>query len=124
MHKKTTNKVFPAASIAPLYSSQLENRRYVAFEMIAEKQIQVQLAAKAVQNAFLQYVGKLQYAQAQLQYLSPLATSTGGIFRVNGKYDHYLRASFCMVDEIEKTKVIIRSMLSTGILDKAKKIIQ
>ena len=123
--QKNTDKKVLLASMAALYPSQLEKRRYVAFEVLAEQQIQINLAAKAVKDAFLQYVGKLQYAQAQLQYLSPLSvsnsTSCAGIFRANNGFDNYLRASFCMVDEIEKTKVIIRSMLSTGILDKAKR---
>jgi RNase P/RNase MRP subunit POP5 len=112
----------------PLYPTQLEKRRYVVFEMLAEQncdgsKISIMSAAKAINDTLLYYCGKVQYAKTQLQYLPQLSTATAEVFRVNNGYEQYLRASFCMIDEIEKTKVIIRSALSTGILDKAKKCI-
>ena len=66
------------------------------------------------------YIGKIHIAQSNIQLITH--KDNKGIIRINNIYDHHLRAAFCMLEEVENKKIIVRSLLSTGILEKAKKV--
>ncbi len=130
MKKTVQNKQNKTNKIAALYPSMREKKRYVVFEVISDHNsnnhpVSMQKVYVAIKSGLQKYLGTLHYAQAQVMFLPQLSSQNNGtikgVIRIDHAYDHQLRACFCLIDEIEKTKVIIRSILSTGVIDKAKK---
>ena len=51
--------------------------------------------------------------------LYSFSTQTG-VVRVNSKYDAHLKASFALINKINKSNVIVRSIKSSGMINKIK----
>lgn len=102
----------------PLLPSLKEKKRYVVFEIISEEKIS-SVPEKEIKEAFMQLFGEIGLGNAGLIFLRNKYSGTKGIIKVNNKCVDQLKASFCMVKNIGKNKVIIKSVGVSGTLKKA-----
>ncbi len=93
-----------------------EKKRYLVFEVISKNSPKD--IVRRLTDAFISFVGVLGQGAAGLQVLTYDDKTQKGIIRVNNKYTDHLRASLALA-EIENT--IIRSVFTSGMLNKAQK---
>jgi ribonuclease P/MRP protein subunit POP5 len=96
--------------------TQREKKRYVAFEVIADRDVPAQEAARAISGAVERYIGAKGAADAGIMVLTKRydQAKRRGIVRVSHKMVDNLRASLCFTQGI-----VIRSIGASGTLKKA-----
>lgn len=93
-----------------------ERKRYLAFEVIAEKELSWESIRKAVTLAIKSYIGLDGMASAGIQFVKN--NQNKGILRMNHMYLNKIRASLLFIREIDNQQVIVRSVRASGILNK------
>jgi len=98
-----------------------EKKRYLAFEVITDARPGFTSIRKSVQSSLLRYAGTKGASDAGAQLLRERYDENNlrGIIRVNHKQLDLLKASMCLIDNIDKKPAIIRSIGASGILKKA-----
>jgi len=105
--------------IKPLRPTMREKKRYLAFEILAEKAVPGQDAFKAIIKALQQFLGDYGMAGAGIIILKDKYKKNKGLLRVNHRFVDHARAALAIITEIEKTSVVVRSIGTSGILKKA-----
>ncbi|MBD3259682.1 hypothetical protein GF371_03570 [Candidatus Woesearchaeota archaeon] len=108
--------------IKPLIPSLLPRKRYIAFEILSEKQItDFKAINQAILASFNRFAGDYGAAQAQ-----PIIVKNKwdpavqkGIICINHKWTDHMKASLALVKEIKNKKVTIRSLIVSGMINKA-----
>lgn len=116
------NFVMKKNKMAPLKPSLREKKRYVAFEIISEKPLlDFKKVSASIWQSILSYLGSYGAANAGVWILSDKYNpeTQRGLLRVNRKEVEKLKGSFVFIDNIDGTKVIVRSLGVSGILKKA-----
>ncbi len=93
-----------------------DRKRYLAFEVLAEKPLSWESMRKAVTLAVKNYIGLEGMANAGLQFVKN--NKNKGIVRMNHDYLNKVRASLLFIREIDNQKVIVKSIRASGILNK------
>jgi len=109
--------------LKPFLPSMREKKRYIKFKVDSEARISSFSHIKAAIEASMQsFVGELGLSYSGLDFLDKLYDSKNqtGVTKVNHKYCGHLRASFALIDKINKQKVIVRSLRSSGMLGRLK----
>jgi len=106
-----------------LLPSLKEKKRYIAFEVKAEKRITEKEAKEHLKMAVKDYIGELGLARAGLMFTNDWENSKG-IARVSNKETDNVKAAFATLREINGQKAMVRSLRVSGVLAKARKIIQ
>jgi len=99
-----------------------ERKRYLAFEIISEQPIQdFQAVSRAIWQTALGFLGELGCAEAGIIIMADKynAEKQRGLIRVNNKSLDKVRATLALVDQIDKQKVIVRSVGASGMIKKA-----
>lgn len=99
-----------------------EKKRYLAYEVIAEQQIDAVVIERAVYEELKGLLGFLGMAKAGIQMLG--VKSMKGVLRVSRGYLDEVRTGLMMIAEIGKQQVIVRSLNVSGMLKKAQKVTQ
>lgn len=108
----------------PLLPSLKERKRYLAFEVISNKQISTfKIVSRSVWDGVLNYIGTKGSARAGAWLLHDKWKKNKGIIRVNNKYVDDLKASLTLIKKIDNQDVIVRSLGVSGMLNKAEKYI-
>jgi ribonuclease P/MRP protein subunit POP5 len=99
-----------------------EKKRYLAFEIISEKNISNSSASKALNQAFIEYVGFDGYSEGGFLFLNELYNSEKktGIIRISSNKLDKLKSSLVFLKKINGENVIIKTKISSGIIKKAK----
>lgn len=107
----------------PLLPSLKEKKRYLVFEVIAQKKLTFNDVAKAVQDSLHNYIGLLGTSQAGMQILPEKwhPHHQRGLIRINHKFVDHLKASLALIKKIKNQKVILRSIGVSGIIKKTQK---
>ncbi len=106
--------------IKPILPSLRERKRYLAFEILSNRQIkEFKLVSDAISSSMLRFIGELGMADAGLLFLDDKFKDQKGIIRVNHRYVDELKSALAMVEEIDNQKVLLRSLGLSGILKKA-----
>ncbi len=105
----------------PLKPSLREKKRYLRFQVKAARKFSFEAVSTSVEAELQSLIGKLGAAKAGL---TPVAnkwnhSSQEGIFRVNRGYLDHLRATFSLMNSINNTQIIIRSVKASGMINKA-----
>ncbi len=103
----------------PLLPSLKEKKRYLVFEVLSEttpSRIDIQ---KAIAIGIKDFIGMLGMAKAGILFLET-EKPTHGIIRVTTKYVDAVKAAFCLLRNINKSPVIVRSVGLSGTLQKAR----
>ena len=106
--------------LKPILPSLREKKRYVAFEITSKASITQFQAKKAITEKMQEFIGTLGMANAGLQFL-PDWENNKGIYRVNTKYVSHSKACLALMKTINSQKVIVKSLGTTGVINKVRK---
>ncbi|MBI4141608.1 ribonuclease P protein component 2 [Candidatus Woesearchaeota archaeon] len=109
--------------IKPLLPALREKKRYVAFEVLLSKRNSFQEVSKALSSAFLFFLGELELAKAGIIMIANTfnVNAQKGVIRVNNKYVDHVKAALTFVKFVNQEPVIVRSLIVSGVLNKALK---
>lgn len=110
------------AKLKSLMPSLKEKKRFIVFEIISNNQIKdFKKVYQAIWQKSNEFLGKFETAKAGLWLLGDKWSEKKqkGILKINNKYVDKVKAVFTMITDIEKQKIIIRSIGVSGILNKA-----
>ena len=105
--------------LKPLLPSLKEKKRYLSFEILADKQF----SADAVSNAFLsstsELLGTLESGKAGIMFFKDKFHNNTGIIKTNHKYVDKVRTAMTLIPSIEKHQALFRTRVVSGTLKKA-----
>ncbi len=109
--------------IKPILPSLREKKRYLVYEVIANKKFPAEEIEKSIKDSYLGAFGELNLGKAALIFLNKgfNKEKQRGIIKVSNKCLENLRYSMALVKKIKNSKVIIRSVGCSGILNKTRK---
>ena len=108
--------------LKPVMPSLRERKRYLAFEVLSTTKVDVHAVAKAVWHAVLAFVGELGAAELGLIVLTDNynPNKQRGVVRVSHIGIDRLKASLTFITSIEGHPASVRSLITSGNLNKAK----
>ena len=109
-------------TIKPLLPSLKEKKRYVVFEILSSKDIELEDANIAIKSQYKELFGEIDLGFAGLRKIKDQykKKEKKGIMWINHKYVDKLRYSMSFIEKIGNKKVIVRTIGSSGIIKKAK----
>ncbi|MEK6868122.1 MAG: Rpp14/Pop5 family protein [Nanoarchaeota archaeon] len=110
------------AQMKPLMPTLRERKRYLAFEVLAKKECSWNAVKQAVRAVLQKYVGIDGAAKAGVLFVKN--NKNKAVLRVAHTSLNTVRAAFVFITEIEKQKVIVKSIGASGMLHKAVKYIE
>jgi|SRR3989344_5806340 len=102
----------------PILPSLRENNRYIKFQINAERKFDAKDIEKSLKEEFLTFLGSLELAKSSLKLIS--LNKNMGLIKVNAKYLNKVRAMFTMIEKINNEKASIKSLKTSGLLNKLK----
>jgi ribonuclease P/MRP protein subunit POP5 len=106
-------------TIKAMAPSMREKKRYIAFEVVAEKPVTREAVAKELRETMNSLIGSLGMAKAGLIFL-PDWGNNKGILKVSHRHTDVAKAAMALVKQINGNSVIIRSIGISGILKKSR----
>lgn len=103
--------------LRPLLPSLREKKRYIAFEVHTEGNIDLDHAQKSIEQSMKELLGDLGVARAGVLFLRDWKQNRG-IIKVNTHCVDEIKASFALVEDIAGKKAIIKSIGVSGALEK------
>ena len=109
--------------IKPILPSLREKKRYLVYEVIANKKFIANDIEDAIKKSYLSAFGELNLGKAGLIFLNKKIDNEKqkGIVRANNKEVENIRYSLALIKKIKNSKVILRSIGCSGILNKTNK---
>ncbi len=110
--------------LKPLLPSLREKKRYLAFEVLSKGKItDFDAVSNTILDTSTEFLGQLGMSKAGIMILKDKYNkdSQRGLIRVNHKNVDNLKAALTMVDNIDNSEVIVKSIGVSGILKKAEK---
>ena len=95
-----------------------ESNRYIVFEVISKKQLNIQEVKKSLEEQILAFLGTLELAKSSFRLIN--FKKNKGIIKINRKYLSKIKAALTLINNMEKEKITIKSRYVSGILKKAK----
>lgn len=105
--------------IKPVLPSLREKKRYIVFEIKAEKPLRFEEVEKELKQKMLQFLGELGYAKAGV-IMMDYWENNQGIVRTDTKNVDNVKTALALVKNIGDSEVIIKTIGVSGILKKAK----
>lgn len=104
-----------------LLPSLKEQNRYVEFEVVSDQKVTYELVKEALERSFRAFLGTLYYARADPRIIKNKwdQNSQRGVFKVNSRYLDHAKASLMLVRKINNRNVCVKSVNTSGILNKA-----
>lgn len=118
---KHKNKVKPA--ITRLKPSERDKERYVAYEIVSAVPIGWG-ADKALIKEINTLLGVFMAPKAKLASMKYNMEKQRGIIRIHRKFVEYLRSCFAVTKHIGSQEVMVKTLKTSGMIDKVKKYIQ
>jgi RNase P/RNase MRP subunit POP5 len=118
---KQKNKVKPAT--ARLKPSERDKERYVAYEIVSAIPIGWG-ADKALVNEINTLLGVFMAPKAKLTSMKYNPEKQRGIIRIHRKFVEYLRSCFAVTKHIGTHEVMVKTLKTSGMIDKVKKYLQ
>ncbi len=112
----------PMKKIKAVMPSLREKKRYLAFEIVSKQKISgFKRVRDAISDGVKEYLGARGSSLAGVIVLHEKfdERKQRGLVRVGHNYMDHLRASFCLIDRIAGTDVVVRSLGASGVLRKA-----
>ena len=107
------------SKIKPILPSLREKKRYIVFEVVANKKFNFNTVAEKIQEQNLKFLGELGCAKAGAFILDTYKNNKG-IIRVNNKYVDEVKSALTLIEDIDNQKVIVKTIYVSGLLRKAK----
>tara|TARA_Y100000310_G_scaffold345665_1_gene467967 strand:- start:22569 stop:22907 length:339 start_codon:yes stop_codon:yes gene_type:complete len=109
--------------IKPILPSLREKKRYIVYEMISDKKFKFKEAKETMDRVILKFLGELGYSKAGIIHLDNFKNNKG-IIRVNHKEVDNVKTSLMLIEKINNHKVLVKTNLVTGLLNKAKNMVE
>ena len=106
-----------------LLPSLRERKRYIVFEVISKKSIQLQDLSKSIYKSLLQLFGETGAAKTGMLFIKDKYKNNKGIIRTNHKQVNKVKSALSMIQDINHIPVILRTKGTSGILKKTQKFI-
>lgn len=106
--------------LKPLLPTLREKKRYIAFEVQAEKRVPLDQVMSCVENTLKKFLGDLGMARAGVHFLKDWKNQRG-ILKTNTKHVDEVKAALALVQEIAGGKAIVRSLAVSGTVDKIRR---
>jgi ribonuclease P/MRP protein subunit POP5 len=103
----------------PLLPTLRTKKRYVVYEVLADKELEPKKVVDAIFASFRECFGIFGLGKAELKDMR-IYNKNKGILKVSHKYVDELRTALAMVKDIDKLQVILHTVGTSGILKKAK----
>ena len=94
-----------------------ERKRYLAFEVLAEKEVQWNSMKRAITAAVKEYVGITGLAETGLLFVKN--NQNKGLLRTSHTMLNKVKAAMVFITHIDNQKVIVKSIAASGMLNKA-----
>jgi ribonuclease P/MRP protein subunit POP5 len=110
----------------PMLSSMREKKRYLAFEIISEQEINdPKPIIESLNRAIIELIGSIEAGKAGILVIAEKynAAKKKGLVKVNNKYMDKARAAFVLMKKINDHDVIVRSLGASGMICKAEEYI-
>lgn len=109
--------------IKPLIPTLREKKRYISFEIISRQNFDFSSVKKAIFDEYKKLFGEKGFCDAGLIMLSNkyFEDKKSGIIRVSHKKTESLRVTLASILKINGHDVIIKSIITSGMLNKAEK---
>jgi len=104
-----------------LLSSLKEKKRYIAFEIDSECGFAKEDIIKAVDTSCRKFMGEYGYGSAGFMVVDNTIGEKNGVVKVNSRYVDLAKASLMMISEINNSKVIFKSVKTSGSIMKVKR---
>jgi ribonuclease P/MRP protein subunit POP5 len=103
-----------------------ERKRYVVFEVISSRKVSLPEMKNTVNGALHTFLGTLGNAKAAPILLPERWNSVKQRFivKVNNKYVDELKVAMMFIKKIKNTNVIVRSILTTSTIKKARQFVE
>jgi ribonuclease P/MRP protein subunit POP5 len=115
--------LIPIKKIKALLPSLREKKRYVAFEVISQSELESNSVKQEIDESCISYLGELNYGKSGIMFLSDKYKNNKGILRVEVKHVNDIKSCLALTKKIKNNDVIVRSLGTSGILNKAEKFI-
>lgn len=96
-----------------------QKKRYILFEIQAEKQFIVSEVEELVQFALHDFLGQLGLAKASPLFLKERYQDNHFVLKVNHRYVDEVKGAIVLIKKIKNTPIILRSITTSGTLKKA-----
>ena len=106
--------------LKPVLPTLREKKRYLSFKIYSKDKIAYNILKNSIKSSMLRHVGELGTSEAGLIFMDKLydpKTQTG-VVRVANKYVDHLKLSLALIDKINKSDVIVRSIKTSGMINK------
>jgi ribonuclease P/MRP protein subunit POP5 len=105
--------------LKPILPSLKEKKRYLSFEIVADKSLPVEHVAKAVSESTLQFLGTLEAGKAGIMFFSDKYSHNTGVVKAGHRYVDKVRTALALIKTIDTTEVVVRTRIVSGTLKKA-----
>lgn len=108
--------------IKAILPSLREKKRYLVYEIVSNKKFEPNAAEESIKKSYFSAFGNIDTAKAGLIFLNNRfdKEKQKGVIKVNHKRVDNLRYALSLIKKIKNSKVIIRSVGCSGILNKTK----
>lgn len=110
--------------IKPLQSSLRESNRYIGFEVISKEKVSnFSTVRDSIENSYRNLFGDISMAESGLMAVKNAWNegSQRGVIKVERKFADNVKAGLAMISEIKGQNVILRSLTTSGMINKVKK---
>ena len=101
-----------------------EKARYLVFEVVSKDEVSFTDAVSAISNSIKSLFGDFGLANARLWPVKNSWKDNKGIVKVDRSFINQTKASFIVLNKINSTEVIIRSLFVSGTIKKAKEFLE
>lgn len=101
----------------PLLSVLRERKRYLAFDVLAQKELEWRQIKRAITAAVKDYIGMNGLADAGLLFVKN--NKNKAVLRTSHTFLNKIRASLLFIRSIDNQPVIVKSIGASGMLNKA-----
>ena len=113
----------PNEKIKPLIPTLREKKRYVSFEILSRENFDFNSVKKTIIDEYKKLFGEKGIGDAGLIMLQNkyFPENNNGIIRVSHKKVDSLKLALATIQKINEKEVVIKSVITSGILNKAEK---
>lgn len=106
-------------TIKPILPSLREKKRYIVYEIESERKMRFEDVKNSINSNVLGFLGELGYSKSGLMIMD-MFKNNKGVLKTNNKEVDNIKTSLALIEKINNEKVMFKSVLVTGVLNKAK----
>ena len=106
--------------LKPVLPTLREKKRYVAFEVQAEKSLPLDQVRSGIEKTMKAFLGDLGMARAGVLFLNDWKNQRG-ILKASTRSVYEVKAALALVENIADHKAVVRSLAVSGTVDKLRR---